>query len=175
MSDLNVRRAEPRDLPELHDAQRRTIIAFCAPFYETETLETFLASGGLVAEALVASGSYRVIARGPRIVGGAGWTDGAPGHPAVTPAADAWLRGVFIVPEESGRGTGQSLVASVLADVQAAGRPRVDLLATLNAVPFYRRLGWRSIRAISLPMDGTPEMATVWMTRIEPHPLRRAA
>jgi hypothetical protein len=67
-----------------------------------------------------------------------------------------WLRGVFVVPEETGRGAGQRLVASVLAEVQATGRRRVDLLATLNAVPFYRRLGWRSIRAVSLPMDAMP-------------------
>jgi GNAT superfamily N-acetyltransferase len=171
MDNLIIRNARLSDLRSLHDAQRRTIRAFSTPFYETETLETFLGSGGLVAPLLVEGGGYRVGTRNDRIVAGAGWGEAAPCHPEVTPYADGWLRGVFVVPEDAGRGTARQLVNAVLSDLRTAGRERVDLLATLNAVPFYRRPGWRSVRAVSLPMDGMPEMATVWMTH--GHPLEK--
>jgi GNAT superfamily N-acetyltransferase len=113
--------------------------------------------------------------RNGRIVAGAGWAETAPGHPEVRPYADGWLRGVFVVPEDAGRGTARQLVNAVLSDLRAAGCVRVDLLATLNEVPFYRRLGWRSVRAVSLPMEGTPEMATVWMTHGHPAEMTEAA
>jgi hypothetical protein len=80
MDDLIIRTARASDLRSLHDAQRRTIRAICTPFYETETLETFLVSGGLVAPPLVEGGGYRVGMRNGRIVAGAGWAESAPSH-----------------------------------------------------------------------------------------------
>ncbi len=167
MQNLILRPATLADLAEVHAGQARAITHACAPFYEAGTLRRFVTAGGLIAASVLDAGAYRVAVRDGRIVAGTGWSDTAPRLPGVAPGAEAWLRGVFAVPEEAGRGTGRRLVDAVLAELQETGGCRVDLLATLNAVPFYRRLGWCSVRAVSLPMPPMPDMATVWMTHSE--------
>lgn len=59
-------------------------------------------------------------------------------RPDLTP----WLGGLFVEPASRGRGYGAALVRRVEAFARAASVP-VLWLYTLNAEPFYLRLGWQ--------------------------------
>jgi GNAT superfamily N-acetyltransferase len=57
------------------------------------------------------------------------------------PAA-ARLRALFVAPTLQGRGLGRVLIASVERLARAHRLPVIDGAMSLNAVPFYRRLGF---------------------------------
>jgi len=53
---------------------------------------------------------------------------------------------LFVEPGEHGRGIGAQLLAAGEALARAAGCTRLVLSASLNAVPFYRRVGFIAMR-----------------------------
>src|SRR3954471_22445233 len=61
-------------------------------------------------------------------------------------ATYAWLCDVFVDAGARGRGIGSWLVECVVADLTAAGIPRI-ILATRDAHEVYRRLGFRELGA----------------------------
>lgn len=77
-------------------------------------------------------GRIRVAERGGRVVG---YVDAVPGE----------ITRLFLLPEAAGQGLGRALLREGLAMAQRghAGPLRVE--ATLNAVPFYARFGFREV------------------------------
>ena len=82
------------------------------------------------------------VTRGGRVIGGAGWTS-QPDEPGA-----ARIRRVFVHPDFSGRGLGTRLVSEVESRARAQGFERFVVQASLNAVPFYEKLGYRARRSI---------------------------
>ena len=70
--------------------------------------------------------------------GSAGWAAVAGGQPPT-----GRIRKVFVEPGLAGRGLGRRLVEAAEARAGAAGCRGFVVRANLNAVPFYRRLGYR--------------------------------
>lgn len=81
-------------------------------------------------------------------------------------AADlAWLRYLFVAPTWARRGLGRRLVGAIEQAAVGAGRPRVMVWASLNALPFYGALGYRTLRAGRWPVAAGIELTFQLMAR----------
>lgn len=121
MSTATLRRATAADLPAV------------ASLLEAATLPT-IGLEGLVPGLVVAERDGAVVGAG-----------------ALEPAgADRLLRSLVTAPSERGRGTGQALVARLLADARAGGGRTIWLL-TETAAGLFPRFGFRE-----LPRDAAP-------------------
>ena len=85
---------------------------------------------------------------------------------AVTDGATfAWICDVFVATPHRGRGLGQWLVDTIVADLSAAGADRF-LLATRDAQDVYRRSGFESVAAPArfMEIDRRPTRAAILAT-----------
>ncbi|WP_029032073.1 GNAT family N-acetyltransferase [Salinarimonas rosea] len=145
-----LRLAESADVPSIAAVQAEAFRRGCARFYDPDTLETLVASGALLDPALIRDGRYAVMVCGDRVVAGAGWSEAGPSEAEDAAPGDAWLRCVFADPELAGYGFGRRAVEAVEKRAARAGRTRMRLVATLNAIPFYRSLSYRFLAGRTL-------------------------
>lgn len=150
--DLVIRRARHDDLDAIADLQTRSIMAFGIEAYGEKACSAWARMGRQVRRALLNGGRFFVAEGNDRLVGVAGWT-------ADSREADcAWPRYVFVAPEASGSGIGRGLMKRVERSANAAGRSRLLLWSSLNAVGFYERLGYRQIKSVRWPVAEGIEM-----------------
>jgi putative acetyltransferase len=67
----------------------------------------------------------------------------------------ARIRRVFVHPDWAGRGLGRRLVGEAEQRARAAGHERFVVCASLNAVPFYERLGFVALRPEPREYEGS--------------------
>src|SRR4030095_12511200 len=66
------------------------------------------------------------------------------------PAEDAArIRAFFVTPSHARRGIGRMLLDACVVAAKTAGFRRLELMATLPGVPFYRACGFRSIENVT--------------------------
>lgn len=75
------------------------------------------------------------------------------------------LEAVYVAPEFAGRGLGRQLMDLLETKARAAGVKSLRLRASLNAVGFYQRLGWRIERRESHQLPGGVEFEIAHMTK----------
>ena len=97
--------------------------------------------------------------RDARLLGVGGWSADSLDHRI------AWLRYLFVHPDAIGQGVGRRLVERAEASALAAGRKRLRVWSSLNAIGFYRALGYRSIRRAAMPLSTDIDLDYVLMTR----------
>jgi putative acetyltransferase len=97
--------------------------------------------------------------RDDAVLGGAGWS-AQKGEPAA-----ARIRKVFVHPASARRGLGTALVVDAERRASAAGHERFVVRASLNAVPFYQRLGYHVVEATSVPRAGDVSLRVVLMRK----------
>jgi putative acetyltransferase len=78
--------------------------------------------------------------------------------------ANSELRACYVVPEAARQGVGTALVTEIERLARSHGLDRLELLASLNAEPFYSALGYESIGHTVLTLRGQP-MDAVKMSR----------
>jgi N-acetylglutamate synthase-like GNAT family acetyltransferase len=83
---------------------------------------------------------------GDEIIGSAGW--------CTHDSSAARVRKVFVKPSHAKLGLGRSLLCYVEGQIRKAGLSEVFLRASLNAVPFYERVGYRQLRQERVPLEG---------------------
>lgn len=133
---LSQRAATGADLDALWDLRTRAVRIGCATHYPPAVIAAWSAAGPPPSLAqLTAAGSVLLMRRGDRLAG-FGALDLATGE------VDA----LFVDPECQGGGIGRALLGALEAMARAAGVERLFLSAALNAVPFYRRAGFTSVR-----------------------------
>ncbi|MEM7042783.1 MAG: GNAT family N-acetyltransferase [Pseudomonadota bacterium] len=147
-----IRRACSTDLDAIADLQARAIMAVDVEIYDRKTLEAWARMGRQIRHKLLGTGTFFVAEHDGRLVGVAGWTEDS------RETDSAWARYVFVAPEAGGRGIGRLLMATVERSVRAAGRTRLQLWASSNAVGFYQALGYRRGQPARWPMGGGIEM-----------------
>ena len=166
-ASLTIRPARADDLAAIAEIQRASIHVLGAAAYGRTEAEAWARFGIEASRDLLSQGQFFVGEMAGRVLGVSGWSADVERRDA------AWVRYVFVHPDAAGRGLGRQLVAASEASAIAAGRPGLNLWSSLNAVGFYRRLGYRQIRRAHWPVERGIELEYVLMTKRAT--LRRAA
>jgi putative acetyltransferase len=93
------------------------------------------------------------------VLGAAGWS-AHEGEPMT-----ARIRKVFVHPERAQQGLGTTLVLDAERRAAAAGYAQFAVRSSLNAVSFYRRLGYRSVESQSVPRPGDVRLPVTLMRK----------
>jgi len=132
----NQRPASPADLPALWALRTRAVHASCAAHYPPDVIATWCMAGPPASmPVLVRLGGGVVAEDAGRAVGY-----------AVLDAETGEVDALFVEPAWQGRGIAAGLMAAVDAMAREAGLERLYLSASLNAVSFYQRAGFRAVR-----------------------------
>lgn len=156
---MTIRDAKPDDLDAIATLQSRAIMAFGVKTYGEETCRAWAKIGVQMRHNLLASGTFFVAEIESTLAGIAGWTEDS-----YEPDC-AWPRYVFVTPALARRGIGRKLMTKVEHSVHAAGRSRMQVWASLNAVGFYEALGYRRVRPARWPVAAGIEMAFLLMEK----------
>ena len=152
-----LRPVRPEDL-EVVALQERAIMRFGAPVYGEAKARAWARLGVQFRRDLLGDGFW-VAEEGGDIRGVGGW------WPDSFEPDLAWLRYLFVDPQAVGRGIGRRLVTRAESAAQAAGRPRIHVWSSLNAVGFYRAMGYLEQRRARWPIQAGIELDHVLMTR----------
>lgn len=129
-------------------------------FYSAREIEGAFRAGVGVDRQLLAEGRYVVAESDHGITGCAAYSMGGHAWPFEFPREHgrelalldepvAVIRSVFVDPDYAARGIGRQLMRAVERDAVDAGAASFFLIATLTAVSFYERCGYRSMPLIA--------------------------
>lgn len=135
------RPATEADLPALWSLRTRAVRAGCASHYPPAVIATWSAAPPPASMPLLLRAGGGVVAQeGDRMLGY-----------AVLDADTGEVDAVFVDPAMHGRGIGQALLGALEALAREQGLDLLFLSASLNAVPFYQRAGFRALRERMYP------------------------
>jgi len=148
-----IRRATLDDRGELDTLIARSARALTLGAYTPRQVETALRSAFGVDSQLIKDGTYLVAEADGRIVGCGGWSRrrtlfGGDAHAhrdaaELDPKRDAAkIRAFFIDPTHVRQGIGRALLERCEAEARASGFTRLELMAMLSGVDFYRAHGY---------------------------------
>jgi GNAT superfamily N-acetyltransferase len=158
-SGARIRPVDAADLDAVAALQERAIMAFGLPVYGKAKAEAWARLGFEFRHDLLGAGGFFVAERQARIVGVGGWSSDS-----LEPDL-AWLRYLFVDPPAARRGIGRRLVEEAESSAGAAARPRLHVWSSLNAVGFYRALGYRMRRRARWPIQAGIELDYLLMTK----------
>lgn len=122
--------------------------------YDQALLTRLLPIIGKANPALLASGTYYLAATdSDLIIGAGGWTAEQPGSGNLL-SATGHIRHFACHPDWTGQGVATALFERCLEAARASGMKRFECYASLNAVDFYRKLGFKAIDRVDIPMGG---------------------
>ena len=131
---MKIRKADPTDAPAIQRFQEASIRELCSEQYDQEAIDQWT-------EDLKPDHYVEAMEKDQFLV--AEQDDGEILAMCVVDIVQSELNALFVAPQAAGKGLGKILVASAEGVVLNAGHDRISLKATLNAVPFYEKLGFR--------------------------------
>ncbi len=133
---VDLRRATLKDRKGLHHVQTRAILETCRAGYALEQVQawaSFLRPDDYTDA--IHSREF-IVARDKRAVVGFGQLDVTRGH----------IEAVYVLPACQRRGIGSAILAHLEAAARKAGRRKLTLSSTMNALPFYKHAGFVELR-----------------------------
>ncbi|WP_303907723.1 GNAT family N-acetyltransferase [Thiohalomonas denitrificans] len=153
---MKIRKADPTDAPAIQRFQEASIRELCSDKYDAETIEQW--TGDLKPDHyLDAMEKYQFLV--------AEEDGGEIEAMCVVDTDRSELNALFVAPQATGKGLGKVLVASAEGVVLNAGHHRISLKATLNAVPFYEKLGFRRKGETMHSFSEGTELACIVMSK----------
>ncbi len=137
---MKIRRAKIEDAAAIHDAHMRSICEVCSTDHSPEEIQGW-GNRPFLEERVVKSITNHfvwVVADGEAIEGYA--------HLNLFQRDEgkfAYVHGLYLTPKAIGKGFGQELVHSMLAEARKAGRTVISLESTLTAHAFYKKIGFK--------------------------------
>ena len=163
---LRLRPVRASDLDAIAAMQEASIMALGAPVYGEAKAKAWARLGYQFRYDLVGEGGFWVAEQGQRLLGVGGWS------PDSLEADLAWIRYLFVHPQAVQQGIGRRLVEQAERSACAAVRPRLRVWSSLNAVGFYRAVGFLPERRARWPVQRAVELEYVLMAkRVEQAPL----
>ncbi|MEP9398215.1 GNAT family N-acetyltransferase [Mesorhizobium sp. KR2-14] len=159
---VQVRIATSDDIAGIEALLNRSYPVLMAQAYSPPVLALALTLIARENPALIGSGTFYVAKDAGIIVGCGGWTFDAPGSGAVVDGL-AHARRFAVDPERAGRGIGRAIFGRSARDAAEAGATRIQALSSLNAAPFYERMGLRRLDLIRVPIGAGVEFPLVLM------------
>jgi len=158
--DVSVRSIRAEDVPHVRALHARSFAELARDHHTPEQIEAHaqLVLADSYQDELLSNNLLVAEAEG-HIVGTAGWcaVADAPGT--------ARIRKVFVAPEVAGRGLGRLLVGEAEKQALESGYARFVVRANANAVGFYVRLGYRTIRSGRMPAADGVELPVTFMEK----------
>jgi len=145
MSDITLRKAGSEDLPALNRVVQAAFMTWDLP----ERVKRLSLSSYLYDEMDLQYLELMLAERAGRVVGVAAWEQ-ATQRDCPGDARGLLLHGLYVHPEEAGRGIGRELLAAAQDAAAAAGMDGVLVKAQTDAVGFFERLGLQA-----LPVEDT--------------------
>lgn len=130
-----LRRGTAADAPALWTVRADAIRGTCCSHYPRELIERWAASPLPEAFAGTIERKHVVVGIAESRIAGF----------AILDAFAAKVEAVFVVPAVTRRGLGRHLLAHLEATAREAGLHRLDVDASLNAVPFYAAAGYETL------------------------------
>jgi GNAT superfamily N-acetyltransferase len=150
---IALRPARPHELTLLWELRTRAIAHACAAHYRADVLAAWLASSPSASlHALIDQGSAFVAEEDGRLLGY-----------AALDTHSGEVEAVFVEPDRHGHGIGALLMQALLDAARTAGCRRLFLSASLNAVPFYERVGFAAVREELYPHRSGIGIPSVFM------------
>lgn len=176
MSPIEIRLAERSDLPRLRALQERSMRVLGRGYYTAIQIETFIGRIGTMDEYLLADRTYMVAERDGEMVGCGGWTTRMPGYARTLPDAHlyanrsrATIRSIFVEPLLARQGVGRRVMAAVENALRGEGFALAELGATVSGFAFYRSIGYRPLREMTIDLgDGVDFGLTVMSKSLAP-------
>ncbi|PSJ54370.1 GNAT family N-acetyltransferase [Pseudaminobacter soli (ex Li et al. 2025)] len=159
---VRVRIADGDDIPGIEALLSRSYPILMAQAYTPQVLALALALVARENPALIGSGTLYVAEDAGTVVGCGGWTFDAPGSGMIVDGL-AHNRRFAVDPERAGRGIGRAIFERSARDAVEAGAARIRALSSLNAEPFYERMGLRRLDLIRVPIEAGVEFPLVLM------------
>jgi GNAT superfamily N-acetyltransferase len=170
-----IRLAYPADVPKLQELIQRSARALSVGYYTEVQIESAIRYVFGVDSNLISDGTYFVAEIEGVPAGCGGWSRrrnlyGGDQRPAgsmelLDPARDAArIRAFFVAPEFARLGIGRRLLETCAAAARDAGFRRLELMATLPGVPFYRNAGFRESERLT---DTLPDGTLIEFVRME--------
>jgi putative acetyltransferase len=134
-SSIRIRPATTGDAPSIERVHRESIRGITDPVYSRADLESW--ASGLYPDryrrAMDEMGERVLLAEAGRAVAFCSWRGDE-------------VMGLYVVPEFTRRGIARRLLGMAESAIAADGHDHVTLGASLSALPFYERCGYRAIR-----------------------------
>ena len=156
---LRIRPVVAADLPAVASIQAASILALGERVYGRARTRAWARFGVEQTGGLLEQGTFFIAEAARDPVGISGWS------PDAERSDTGWLRYVFVRPERVRGGVGRALVARAERSALDAGRQRILLWSSLNALPFYQRLGYRYLQRATWKIDPSTEIDYVLMRR----------
>lgn len=156
-NDIIIRRARISDRNHLRAMQANSMRTLASHCYSRAEVEAFITYVGTMDDQLIDEGTYYVVEVAGRPVASGGWSRIRANYVGGTPVdrTAAKIRSVFVHHDWARHGFGRLLMDRSEREAFMAGFDRVELNALLSGVPFYRALGYHTVRPIALGLpDG---------------------
>lgn len=165
MTGFSIRPADPADEKAVTTLLQASYGALMLAGYDQTVLADLLPIMARANPGLLSSGTYYLAETDTSdIVGAGGWTRERPGTGDILPGT-GHIRHFGTHPDWIGRAVGKSLYKRCDIDARSVGIKRFECYASLNAVDFYARLGFKVIDRIDIPMGEDLVVPSIWMER----------
>jgi GNAT superfamily N-acetyltransferase len=174
---IRIRTARLDDRPAIGALIGASARGLSRGVYEDRQIESALQTGvfGVDSE-MIADGTYLVAEARERIVGCGGWSErrtlfggdafGGRESERLDPAREpARIRAFFVHPDWARRGVGRAILERCETDARAAGYRRLDMMATLPGLGFYRASGYAVDERVEYTMEDGVRIDFVRMSK----------
>jgi len=164
------------DIPQLETLIALSVRKLQAPYYSTAQMDGALGTVFGVDRQLIRDQTYFVAEQDGAIIACGGWSkrESLFGSDATRAQEDALLdphmqsariRAFFVHPEHSRRGLGRAILLACEEAIRAARFHRIELVATLAGVDFYRAFGYNAGERYDVPLVNGLSLPVVPMIR----------
>jgi len=174
--DWALRLAREDDIAALESLIEQSVRELQAPFYSPAQLDGALGTVFGVDRQLIRDQTYFVIEQEGALVACGGWSkrESLFGSDAARERDDvlldptrqpARIRAFFVHPRRARRGLGRAILLACEEAIRKAGFGKVELVATLAGVEFYRASGYEEGERYEVPLVNGLSLPVVSMTR----------
>ncbi len=151
----DVRRAAVEDAPAVHGVRQRAIRDSAAGLYDADALEAWACGGSEdeLRRKIATTGAFVAVVRGEVV----GWAtlDGAE------------VEQLYVDPDHGGGGLAWRLYKTIEELARTHGVPQLTAVASLRAIPVFRRFGFTELRRDDRPFNGHTFQVADMVKRLE--------